>query len=195
VEPYIRKDWIITAFQVAKEQAEEERLSLKAVRMSFKADRPFFPYREPEAKKEKPDDKKDRDKDNWRPYGRLLRVFFVSDTRVDGRLGPGVWHASIPWSDAISDEQRMQLVKETGVPEAELPAKAWLTTFEDRASPRPGKEDVYFDPAQDRTPIVPPPFVKYHNVHVPFDCVLVGVALLVLIAAPIAVKIMRKKPA
>ena len=36
------------------------------------------------------------------------------------------------------------------------PPGAWLTVFQDTKSPRPGKDEVYFDPAQDQTPIRPP---------------------------------------
>ena len=182
----------------------------KPVRMSFKTDRPFFPYREPEGKPEKAnaenkrlDEKGDMprlwhidEKGNkqWND-ARTLRVFFVSDTRMDGKLGNAAWHARVPWSNELTDEQRKQLVKETGVPDDELPAKAWLTTFEDRASPRPGKEEVYFDPALVRTPIVPPPFIHYNEVWIPIDCVLFVGIFVVLGIIMIAARIMRKKAA
>lgn len=125
--------------------------------------------------------------------GRLLRVLFISDMRMDGKLGNQAWHAKIPWANEIADEQRKQIAKETGVPESDIPAKAWLTVFEDRASPRPGKDEVYFDPAQDRSPIEPPPFVKYHDVWLPIDCVMFGVMLIGLPALVIALKMRRKR--
>jgi hypothetical protein len=105
--------------------------------MSFETDRPFFPYREPEGKKPRKEDVGERTHD-----GRLLRVFFVADTRMDARLGQAAWHAQVAYADQLTDEQRRQLAKETGVAEAEIPTTAWLTTLEDRASPRPGKDDV-----------------------------------------------------
>ncbi len=173
--PYVAAKWRITAFKITQDPKTGQLATTKPVRMSFKTDRPFFPYREPEGKKE-PGKEKD-----WPPTaGRLLRVFFVADSRMAGKLGNAAWHADVKWSDSLSDEQRKQLVKETGVPEDELPGKAWLTTFEDHASPRPGKEEVYFDPAQDRTPIVPPPFIQFNEVWVPFDVIVLGVLFLVL---------------
>jgi hypothetical protein len=185
LRPYIADKWKISAFKISQDPKTGQLATTKAVRMSFQTDRPFFPYREPEAKKDK-----GRGDDGPRNSGRLLRVFFVSDTRVDGKLGPGAWHANIPWSDSLSDEQRKQLAKEIGVPEEELPAKAWLTTFEDRASPRPGKDDVFFEPAVERTPIRPPDFIKYNDVHIPFDCVLFSVMIVALVVIT-AIKVRR----
>ena len=192
--PYVAGKWKISAFKITQDPKTGQLATTKAVRMSFKTDRPFFPYREPEAKKPKKEaEKEDRD---WHySGGRLLRVFFVSDTRMDGRLGNQAWHATIPWANELTDEQRKQLARETGVTEGEIPAKAWLTTFEDRASPRPGSEEVYFNPAQDRTPIVPPPFIKHIEIWIPVDFVLACIVLIGIIALPITVKLLRKKPA
>ncbi len=193
--PYVAGKWKISAFKITQDPKTGTLATTKAVRMSFKTERPFFPYREPEAKKPKKDeaDKEDKDRPNY--GGRLLRVLFVSDTRMDGKLGNQTWHAKIPWANELTEEQGKQLAKETGVPEDQIPAKAWLTTFEDRASPRPGKDEVYFDPAQAQTPVVPPPFIKHIDMWIPIDCVAVGVFLLTLVAAPIMYKLMRKKPA
>jgi Uncharacterized protein conserved in bacteria (DUF2330) len=193
--PYVAGKWKISAFKITQDPKTGQLAATKAVRMSFKTDRPFFPYREPEARKPKKDEADNEDKDRPNHGGRLLRVFFVADTRMDGKLGNQAWHAKTSWANELTEEQRKQLSKETGVPEEQIPAKAWLTTFEDRASPRPGNEEVYFDPAQDRTPIVPPPFIKHSDVWIPIDCVLVSVFLITLVAAPIMYKIIRKKPA
>ena len=167
--PYVASKWKISAFKISQDPKTGALARTKAVRMSFKADRPFFPYREPEGKSHK--------EKTPPPYagGRMLRVLFVSDVRYGGLLGASAWHATIPWSDALSDEQRKQLVKRTGVPEESVPAGAWLTTFEDRASPRPGREEVYFEPSADPSPVRPPDFVKYNDIFVPIDCAVLGV--------------------
>lgn len=117
---------------------------------------------------------------DWRRLhdgGRLLRVLLVSDKRMEGKLGMAPWHAKVPWSNELTQEQRSQLSKETGVADEEIPAKAWMTAFEDRSSPRPAKDDVYFDPAQDQSPVTPPPFIKYNEVWIPIDCVLITLLL------------------
>src|SRR5262249_43733696 len=74
LEPYIRKGWIITAFQIAKKDKQEDSLSTQAVRMSFRAERPFFPYREPA----------DPHPGAGNPW-RLLRVFLRSEERRVGK--------------------------------------------------------------------------------------------------------------
>src|SRR5262249_31099362 len=35
----------------------------------------------------------------------------------------------------------------------------WLTEFEDRSSPRPGTDEVYFEPAADASPVARPPII------------------------------------
>ena len=92
----------------------------------------------------------------------------------------------------MADSTEVILYRDPG--KDELPAKAWLTTFEDRASPRPGKDEVYFDPAQDRAPIVPPPFINYNEVWVPLDCAVVGLFVPFGVIV-IAVRVMRKTAA
>lgn len=177
--PYVTNKWKVTAFKISHDPETGNLATTKPVRMSFAAERPFFPYREPESK----DDKKPQG-------GRLLRVYFISDVRVEGKLGDANWHAKIPWSDALTDAQRKQLVADTGVPGADLPAKGWMTTFEDVASPRPGKEEVYFDPAKDQTPILPPPIIHYNDIWIPIDVVL-GLAILALLVVAMIIRTRR----
>ena len=160
--PYVANKWKITAFKIMQDPKTGKLATTKPVRMSFATDKPFFPYREPEVK-----DKKQND------GSRLLRVLFVSTERMNANLGNAKWHADVPWSDQLTDEQRTQLARETGVAEDEIPAKAWLTTFEDRASPRPGTEEVYFVPSPNQTPIRPE-WIHYNDVWIPLDVVLFG---------------------
>ncbi|HZZ77020.1 MAG TPA: DUF2330 domain-containing protein [Gemmataceae bacterium] len=189
--PYVASKWKISAFKISQDPKTGTLARTKAVRMTFQTDRPFFPYREPEKQKAKPTDKDKADGDF--PPPRLLRVLFVSDGRFDGMLGTGVWHATVPWSDALTDEQRKQIIQETGVPEESVPKTAWLTTFEDRSSPRPGKEEVYFEPSSERTPIRPPDHIRYNDVWIPFDCVFVGV-IFVGMGVLALVRRLRKRP-
>jgi hypothetical protein len=65
----------------------------------------------------------------------------------------------------------------------ELPATAWLTAFEDTASPRPGNAEVFFDPASDRS-VVHPPDILIHGppVIVPVELAFLAVGCLGLIA-------------
>jgi hypothetical protein len=184
--PYVAAKWKITAFKIVQDPTTGKLAATSPVRMSFKTERPLFPYREPA---EQQDAKAP-------PSRRLLRVFFVSDTRVDATLGNAQkWHASVPWSDELTEEQRRLIVKETKVPQTEVPAKAWLTTFEDSSSPRPGKEEVFFEPAQDRSPIRPPDRIVSQVsriVWIPADIVVLAVVMLILFTWFILPRIRRR---
>lgn len=178
--PYVANKWTITAFKIAQNPESGQLAQTKAVRMSFATDRPLFPYREPEVKagKEK----------NHDP--RLLRVLFVSDVRMEGKRGNDAWHASVPWSDTITDEQRKMLVANTKLKEEDVPAKAWLTSFEDRQTPRPGTEEVYFEPAKDQTPIRPV-VTHFSEVWIPAD-IAIAVVIVLFIVVVAAITIWRK---
>ncbi|MDQ2798064.1 MAG: DUF2330 domain-containing protein, partial [Armatimonadota bacterium] len=73
--PYVRAHWTLTAFKIAKATAASPQAGSSVTRLSFHAPRPFFPYREP-ADQRLPGK-------TYPP--RLLRVFFLSDARVEGR--------------------------------------------------------------------------------------------------------------
>jgi hypothetical protein len=187
--PYVANQWKITAFKITQDPKTGQLATTQPVRMSFATDKPFFPYREPEVKLEKPemvnagnvprpfhiDEKGEK---IWND-ARLLRVHFVSTTRMQGNLGNAAWHAKIPWADQLTDEQRKQIAAATGLAENDLPASAWLTTFEDRAEPRPGKDEVYFEPSADRTSIRPPDHIVLNQIWIPIDVVLVGMSILI----------------
>lgn len=172
--PYVAAKWRITAFKIMQDPKTGALAKTKPVRMSFATDKPFFPYREPEGK-EKKEAKETKDGKSKASDARLLRVFFISDTRMDGQLGAAAWHANVKWTDALTEEQRTRFAKESQIPDGEIPANAWMTTFEDHASPRPGKDEVYFVPAQDRTPIRPPDIVHIVYTHVPIDLIAIGI--------------------
>jgi hypothetical protein len=148
---YIKAKWKITAFKIAKRTKDEKAVGTSAVRMTFKTDHPFFPYREPQVQAA---DKR---------YGRLLRVFFIGKGKMIGRLGDkaGAWPSSIAWADQLKAADREGLLKLLKLPDDTPPASWYLTEFEDHSSPRPGIADVYFEPADDQTPVKRPPHIQY----------------------------------
>lgn len=79
--------------------------------------------------------------------------------------------------------------KATGVPLADIPSPAWLTGFEDSASPRPGAEEVFFEPSADKSAIRPPDRIVYYNsLWIPLDCAFAGVLLVTLIVGVVVGK-------
>ena len=145
--PYVQKKWKLTAFKVADPTAgdQPQNLGTNAVRMSFHTERPFFPYREP------------RDQRESLPpalsTSRSLRVFFIGTSRAAATIGEGTttFAGTTAWAGPF-DAAKAEL------PVA-APPGAWLTLFQDDASPRPGTDELWLAKAKDQTPIKPPPFV------------------------------------
>ncbi len=161
---YVADRWCITAFKFASPEAKRAAqnphplgVSTKPIRMSFKTDRPFYPYREPEA-------------ENPSREPRLLRVFVMAKGRVAGTLGDGAkpWPGATAWAGSQEPQraERMFKAAHLGAPvdvegvrvfDAPKPdAGWWLTEFEDKSSPRPGTDEVYFEPAADQSPVARP---------------------------------------
>ena len=171
--PYVTHKWKITAFKISQDPKTKKLATTRPVRMSFATEKPFFPYREPERKEANNGEKKD-DPATHEKRPRLLRVALAFDQPMSGKLGNAAWHADIRWSDQLRADQRSFLVDRTGVPDTSLPANVWLTVFDDRASPRPGKEEVYFEASPGRSPIRPRDHVRYvDQVLVPVDCAVI----------------------
>jgi hypothetical protein len=162
--PYIQNQWVITAFKIAGQPAGDApgppkgaerpagvRVKASAVRMSFKTDRPFFPYREPA-------DQRDADAGKT---PRLLRVYVAAKQRMAGTLGDGTtaWPGRTVWANAVSDAERTNLLGKAKLPADTSPARWWLTEFEDRSSPRPGTDEVYFTSAADQSTVARQPRV------------------------------------
>jgi hypothetical protein len=147
--PYVAARWKITAFKIAPE-AEAQAVSTAAVRMSFAAERPFFPYREPS------DQRENLPASAPLPAAsRLLRVFFIGPERVTGSIG----EASAPWpGKAVYANPIDKIATPLSLPVA-APKGAWLTAFEDSATPRPGTDDLFFAKAADSSPLLPKPIV------------------------------------
>jgi hypothetical protein len=185
LQKYVDDGWCVTAFKIAApgaktddakadgpqprakiddaKTADRRDVRAKPIRMSFKADRPFHPYREPETEPAA------------RPQNesRLLRVFVAAPGRVAGRLGDGskLWPGQTAWAGSVDAARWTGLFQKAKLiaPEpkdvkaaVETPKPAdgyWLTEFEDRSSPRPGTDEVYFEPAADAAAVERPPVV------------------------------------
>jgi hypothetical protein len=130
--------------------------------MSFKAGKPFYPYREPEAEQQKAAGEP-----------RLLRVFLAAPGRFAGTLGDGPkpWPGATLWSGPVDAGRWTGVYTHADLtdpprgkerPPVNLPREAygyWLTEFEDHSSPRPGTDEVYFEPDLDQSPVARPPRV------------------------------------
>lgn len=138
--PYIERRWKITAFKIAADSARTHAARSSAVRMTFRTEKPFFPYREPATAA------------GAKPSSRSLSLYFIGDSRVDGRLGEsGAWPGKTVWSRTLSYWQRRALDKRLGIPAAQTGPMTRMTAFLDHSSPRPGKDDVYFSASADQT--------------------------------------------
>lgn len=176
---YVKDEWCITAFKIGAQKTDDPHelkvaqtpqtgrrngLRAKPVRMSFAAERPFYPYREPEAEPAKEPG----------PTGgpRALRVFVVAPGRYAGALGDGSkeWPGRTVWAGALDATRAARYfelakanrsIQEEGLslPAPDPGAGWWVTEFEDRSSPRPGTDEVYFAPSADPAPVARPPVV------------------------------------
>lgn len=168
--PYVAMRWKITAYKIAAGR-EAKAVETSAVRMSFKTDKPFFPYREPADQRETiTAGAKERDT-TAPPPNRILRVFFIGPRRVKGTVGEAgsPWPGEATWADSISTD----LIKPALAP-LPLPFEnAWLTAFEDRSTPRPGVDDVFFSASEADTPIKPKPIqvTRPRPIFLPLDVI------------------------
>lgn len=179
LERYVQDEWCITAFKIgAKPTADDPHaapnapnarrdLRAKPVRMSFRTERPFYPYREPLTAPAPTDSS-----------SRLLRVFVAAPWRVGGALGDGakVWPGSTAWAGSVAPESwgvifnRAKLTSNepadgVAVMMPRPEAGWWLTEFEDRSSPRPGTDEVYFAESPDASPVERPKVI-YTNTQI-----------------------------
>jgi hypothetical protein len=179
--PYVAKRWIVTAFKIAKAKdpsrvdlmVDPGAVATKAVRMTFTTDKPMFPYREPA----------DQRATSAALASRMLRVFVVTPGRAAGALGNGdAWPGRAVWANTPSEA----LLGSLGVKTA---PGVWLTAFEDRSSPRPGVDDLFFTPSKDTTPIEPPPIehIDERPIPIPVDLIAGGALIAWLLAR-------RRKP-
>jgi hypothetical protein len=133
LKPYVEKKWMLTAFKFAQ-GADPREIATQAVRMSFKTPTPFFPYREPKA-----------DAEGEKSGSRLLRVYLVGAGEARGTLGQGTpWPGKRIGGIKLPAAQRKELLNLLDLPASTLPEGAFATRFDDRSSPRPGTEEVFF---------------------------------------------------
>jgi hypothetical protein len=184
VAPYVKAGWKVTAFKIAKDAPRTRAVATSAVRMTFKADRPFFPYREPESPTSADKEPK--------PV-RLLRVFFLSESRVKGTLGPkgDSWPGQVAWANRLEAADREKLLQLLKLPAKTPPASWWLTEYEDQSSPRPGAVDIYFSPSEDQGTVARPDEIQYVSGALP-GCVMCY-ALVGYLLAPCLVRHWRRR--
>lgn len=151
-KPYIEKKWRISAFKISHDRPDSNRASPKAVRMSFETNAPFFPYREPASQRA----------GSAQGKPRMLRVFLLADTRFGGTVGAAdAWPGNTVWSDRIEESDRWNLLERAKLPQSMAAGAIWLTEFEDRSSPRPGTDDVFFKTITDQAPVRRPDQIVY----------------------------------
>jgi hypothetical protein len=168
LKAYVRQGWVITAFKIAGDakpakdapaNAKPYSVSGPTVRMSFHTERPFFPYREPADQ--------GAAATGLPPRPRLLRVYFLADARFAGTLGDGSrpWPGETVWANRIEPAQFEAAARSAHLPPEAISTLAprgwWLTEFEDRSSPRPGTDEVYFGRSEDQSAVERPPSVRY----------------------------------
>ncbi len=143
-QPYLTSGWYITAMKVTKDKEARSKpeVSASALRISFKTDRPLFPYREPDSRS---------DASRLGINHRLLRIYFVAESRYEGRFSPeNSWPGKTRYSQPLQRDQRSQLLRHLDMPEFTLPSRAWLTEFEDSWPYGKAPGDVYFTPSADQ---------------------------------------------
>lgn len=152
---YTANKWYLVAFKIASGDTKGATVQNSAVRISFQTDTPFYPYREPEAAR----------KADAPSVSRALRLFVLSDSRVSGTIGRGDAAKPFPgdtkWSSQIETAQLVK-VATAGKLSDPFGNRSWhLTEFDDRSSPRPGTDEVYFSASADQSAVERPPLVEY----------------------------------
>lgn len=159
--PYVSQRWIVTAFRIAKADPNDPPPSTANVRMTFATPRAVYPYREPASQR-------------TAAGPRRLRVHVLAPQRVQGTLGvtgprfPGVVTWARPaedWGDLVGD----------ALPAAATRGRMWLTSFDDTSAPRPGTDDVWFQPDGAQTEVIPPPVIRWRDERVPVPVDLLAV--------------------
>ena len=154
--PYVKQNWKITAFKIAKGETNDDSVATSAVRMTFPARQPFFPYREPEDQKES------------RSQARLLRIFFLSSHRMEGRLGDKEsWPGKVEHAGPLAASDRESILAKLTMPPGTKPDAWWVTVMDDRSDKRPGDKDVYFFQSSDQSKVSRPPIVEIKKIEIP----------------------------
>lgn len=181
-QAYTATGWFLTAFKIAADDGQTpagaKTVNNSAVRISFQTDTPFYPYREPA----------DARGETAAQTSRTLRLFVLSDSRVSGTIGKGDGATPFPgrtvWANK-AEAGRLSATASSGKLPESLGQRDWhLTEFEDRSSPRPGTDEVYFAAAADQSAVERPPhvIVEYYDPPLwPYFVTMVGCPVLLLI--------------
>ncbi len=185
--PYVEAGWKVTALKVAKPQdgKADKGVAASALRMSFKTDRPLFPYREPDPT---------TPAKTLGARQRLLRVYFLAETRYEGELTKEVpWTGKVAWANRLSAEDRRRVLELLKLPETTGPQEWCLTEFEDNWPYRAAPADVYFRRAADQGTVKRPPIVEYTRSAWPTDVMAYALAV-ALVAPPLLRRARRARP-
>ncbi len=161
-KPYVEAKWKFTALKIDKPRDAEDaaRVGTQALRLSFKTDRPLFPYREPNPEK---------DAEAVGAKHRLLRIYFLSDTKYKGEMNAAAWTGKVAWAGQLDAKQRAAVLELLNLPPTTGPAEWWLTEFEDEWPYRDAPSDVYFVRDREQSPVRRPPIYEYTSAPWPAD--------------------------
>jgi hypothetical protein len=154
-KPYVDGGWKITALRVAKDDAAKagKGVSASSLRMSFKTERPLFPYREPDTS---------ASASALGATDRLLRIYFIGDTRFDGELTKDHrWTGTVAWSGKLTAADRDKAIALLRLPAATTPPTFWLTEFEDHWPYRVAPADLTFARSATTSNVRREPIVEY----------------------------------
>ncbi len=169
LEPYVRGGWVVTAFKI-RGNRKARQFDSALVRMSFGTEQPFYPYREPQSARE----------GLAKRTPRSLRIFFLGSRRMEGAIGkdiPRAWPGEAKFSDTLAEHldssQQANLAKYLALPAAEVPPKLRMTSYEDYSYPRPGFDDLYFQPSPRQETLTPSPFIHWREqtILIPLDLI------------------------
>ena len=184
LQPYVVNKWKLTVFKFVKANTSDSKVASTLLDLTFRTTQPFYPYSEPAYQ---------RDPDSYDPE-RLLRVFVLSDSRMDAGLGQNSygqdWPGKTISAAPVDSEKLHSLSSALKLTDSDLPDGTWLTAFDDESSPRPGYADLYFWPSETQDKIVLPVIDERikHHIYIPIDLV----AVFILIAGSIWLSKLRQ---
>jgi hypothetical protein len=181
-KPYVEGGWKITALKVAKRKDGDPTLvAASALRLSFQTDRPLFPYREPDPKEAAA---------LLGAKDRLLRIYFLADSRFDGELtAANPWTGQPAWANKLSPEDRKKALDLLKLPDTTGPKAYWLTEFEDHWPYRVAAADLYFAASAKQETLERPPIIHYVASLSSNDVAFYGLA--VVVALPLYLRRLR----
>lgn len=139
LDGYTKQKWVFTALRYKADP--NASTDTKAVRISFATDRPHYPYRMP--------------KDTWpEGHNRPLKLYFVSSSQMDAKYveTDDHWEASTEWSGPLPQSSRQALASALHLKDADLPANAQVTIFENRLNEKGYDRDLYFAASSGQLP-------------------------------------------